>query len=284
MVDLLDVSRTQIDPYIIVPDAYQTHRSNYGLLTVAFADHTTRALLAAKSINIPGVSGKIYTLHGVEITIKLGISATGKQSGGLFELENDAVDWKPCEMYTNTSQVSSPGGISLTPTKISLHKPLPAGSNVSCYYTAFYSMTDMPIVTLIWSTEPYSGLQTFIKSGAGAALTQITSAAANITVAIPANKGGNLVGFYAQVQGVILVTTVTQGGMMVIKNPSCNPTIDPCELAVGGLNALVTGGGENLLTRMQFAGDCPGNSNFKADVQPTDATSQLFYLSVVWEA
>lgn len=276
--------RTIIDPYIEVPDGYQTHRSNYALAVVAFADHTVRALLAARVENIEGRSGQVYTLHGVEINIKVGVSLTGVQSGGFFEFENDAVDWKPCEVYTNSSQASTPGAFALTVTKYSLHKPLPAGSNVSVYYTAFYAMTDMPIVTLVWSTEPFSGLQTFIKADGGAALTQIVPAVGNIDVPIPANKGGKLIGFYAQYQGVILVTTVTQGGIIVVRNDSCNPTITPCELVTNGLNALVTGAAECLISRFKFTGDCPGNSHFFGDVQPTNATSQLYYLMVVWEA
>ena len=278
--------RTTIDPIITVPPNYQTHMQNDCLAVVAFADHTVRARVGGANnvVNIPGKSGQVYTLHGVEIAIKVGVSLTGVQSGGLFELENDAVDWKPCEIYTNTSQSSSPGVIPLHPTKISLHKPLPAGSNVSVFYTASYAMTDMPIVTLIWSTEPWSGPQTFIKATVGAALTQITYAVNNLAgCVIPANKGGKLVGFIAQVQSVILVTTVTQGGNIRIHNDSCDPTIVPCEFAVGGLNALVTGGGELLLERKAFSGDCPGNSTFFGDVQPTNATSTLFQLMVVWE-
>jgi hypothetical protein len=283
MVDMNDSNRTQIDPFIVLPDTYQAHGTNYSLLTVAFADHTTRALLAAKAMNIPGVSGKVYTLHGVEVTIKIGVSLTTVNSGGLFELENDAVDWKPCEFYVNTSNSSTPGAMTVSPTKISLHKPLPAGSNISAYYTAYNAQTDMPCMTLVWSTQPFSGLQTFIKSGIGTALTQITAAAANVTIAIPANKGGNLVGFYSQVYGAT-TTTVTQGGLIVAKNPSCNPTIDPCEWAVGGLNFLVTGGAEHLLERRQFSGDCPGNSTFSFSYQPTNAASQQLALMVVWEA
>jgi hypothetical protein len=206
--------RTNINPMIDVPENYQTHKSNYSLLTVAFADHTTRALLAAKTINIPGKSGMVYTLHGVEIMVKPATMVSTNNSGGLFEFENDAVDLKPFEVYPNTSTILGTAVATLGMTKISCHKPLPAGSNVSVYYTAYATATDMPIVTLVWSTEPFSGSQTFIKSALGTSLTQITNATANASVAIPANKGGSLVGFYAQIYGV-LETLVTSGGLIV---------------------------------------------------------------------
>jgi hypothetical protein len=277
------MQRTIIDPQIEVPDEYQTHRNNYSLLVPALANHTARALIAAKTINIPGKSGQIYTLHGVEITIK-SVATTVVNTGGLFEFENDAVDWKPCECYPNVSSyVGANAGGTQTTTKFSLHKPLPAGSNISCYYTAQNAATDMPCVSLIWSTEPFNGSQTFMKAGIGTAITQITNATAHVTCAIPANKGGNLVGFYAQVYGTI-ETIVTGGGLSVVKNPSCNPTIDPCEFITGGLTTIGTGGGELLLTRVEFTGDCPGNSTFSVDYQPTDNQSQALAFMVVWEA
>lgn len=268
--------------HIDIPQGFQTHMSNYSLLTVALADHSTRALLAAKSINIPGKSGQVYTLHGIEITLK-SVLTTVVNNGGLFEFENDAVDWKPFQMYPNYSTaVGANAGAPLSTTRYACNKPLPAGSNVSVYYTALNAATDMPIVTLIWSTKPFSGKETKIMSGIGTALTQITNAASNLTITIPANKGGKLLGFLAQAYGVIETIVVT-GGLVVVRNKSCDPTIDPCEFALGGVSSIGTGGAESLLTRKQFIGDCPGNSAFLFDYQPTDNQSQQLAAMVVWE-
>jgi hypothetical protein len=276
--------KTYLEPIEVdLPENYQTHSTNYGLLVPALANHAVRALVAAKTVNIPGKSGQVYTLHGVEITIK-SVATTVVNTGGLFEFENDAVDWKPFELYPNVSTyVGANTGSAQSTTKIACHKPLPAGSNVSVWYTALNAATDMPIVTLIWSTQPWDGgAQTFIHAGIGVAITQITNQAAHVTLAIPANKGGKLAGFYAQVYGVI-ETIVTGGGMVVVRNQSCNPSIEPCEFTLGGLTTIGTGGGELLLTRKPFIGDCPGNSSFVFDYQPTDNQSQQLAVMVVWE-
>lgn len=274
--------RTTIDPIIDVPDNYQTHRTNYGLDTVAFADHSTRALLAAKTVNIPGKSGQTYTLHGVEIVVFSATNVTTQNTGGLFEFENDAVDWKPFEVYPNVQTVLGTGGFPHSITKISCHKPLPAGSNVTVYYTARAAGTDMPIVSLVWSTEPYNGDQTYIKSALGTSLTQITMATANATVAIPANKGGKLCGFYTQTYGVA-ETLVTSGGYVNVRNVSSNPTIDPCQFTWGGFSGITTAAGELLINRVPFIGDSPGNSSFIFDVQPQDNQATVLAVMVVWE-
>lgn len=272
-----------IDPVIPLPELYPSHSLNYGLLVPALADHSARDRLAAKNIAIPGPNGAVYTLHGVKIILKSTLTTT-VCTGGLFEFENDSVDWKPFEVYPNTSSGAGANvGAALSETTIACNKPLPAGSNVTVYYTALNAAVDMPIVVLIYSEKPFSGRQTLIKSSIGAAITQITNAAGHCTITVPANKGGKLIGFYAQVYGTI-ETVVVGGGMVIVRNASCKPSLEPCEFTTGGLSTIGTGGGELLLTRHKHVGDAPANTTFTADYQPTDNQSQQLALMAVWES
>lgn len=260
---------------------YQTHCDT--ALSASIADHSTRALVGS-AINVPGRSGQIYTLIGVEITIK-STATTVVNAGGLVELENDAVDWKPLEIYPNMSTyVGANAGSPQSPTFIPLNKPLPAGSNISCYYTAYNAATDKAYITPIWSTKPWNnGAQTFIKSGLGTALTQITEAATNLTISIPANKGGQVVGFLAQVYGVI-ETIVVGGGAVRVHNGSANPAWEPFRFGVGGVTSIGTGGAELAVLKFPAYGDAPGNSSFTFDYMPTDNQSQQLAIGVMWDS
>lgn len=269
-----------IHEYLAPPQGYITHSDT--ALSASIADHSARALVGSV-INIPGIAGKIYTLLGVQIVIK-STATTVVNTGGLVELTNDAIDWIPTELYGNVSTyVGANAGSAQSPTYIPMNKPLPAGSNVSVYYTALNAATDKAYVTVIWSTKPYGGSQTFFKAGVGSALTQITEAATHVTIAIPANKGGNCFGFLFQAYGVI-ETIVVSGGRVKVHNTSAQQAWEPTVLTVGGVTSIGTGGGELAVLKWAANGDAPGNSSFTFDYMPTDNQSQYLAAVVCWEA
>jgi hypothetical protein len=275
--------------WVDVPEGVQTHSQL--IFSHAIANHATRAkiedttqLVGAAAILVPGKKGMIYTLHGVEITVK-SVLTTVVNNGGLFEFENDSIDWKPFELYPNvTTAVGANAGAPMSPAFIPCHKPLPAGSNVWVYYTAQNAAIDYAIVTLVYSTQLWdNGVQTFSKAGIGTAITQITKATSHVTITIPAGKGGKLLGFFTQVYGTI-ETIVVSGGFVQVHNQSTDPTIEPCEYSTGGVTSIGTGGAELKLTRIEAEGDVPGNSVFTFDFTPTDNQSQLLAIMVIWEA
>lgn len=251
--------------------------------TAAIGDHTTRALVGA-AVPIIGRPLAMMTLRGV-IIVNKSTATTVVPTGGLVEIENDGLDWKPFETYLNMSSfVGANAGAPQSPTVIPCKKPLPAGSNVSIYYTAINAATDSLEVTLIYTTEPWvpGSPQTFFKSGKGTAITQVTVAAAHVTVAIPSTKGGKGIGFLAQVYGT-LETIVVSGGLVQVTNGSCSPSIEPMDFYTGGLTAVGTGGGELPLLKLDHNFDAPANSTFSFAYQPIDNQSQYLAVSVVWE-
>jgi len=269
-----------------IPAKYQTHSITQ--FTATIANHSARAAMAGRgavaNVNIPGVAGKIYTLCGVEITVKSTLT-TVVNTGGLFEVSNDAIDWIPFQFLTNTSEVlGAAGGVSQSPCFYECKKPLPAGSNITVYYTSLNAATDWASVTLFYSTKPYDGgAQTFQIAAYGSARTSVATFPADITLNIPANKGGNLVGFYVQQYGVI-VTILSTGGLMAWHNTAANVAYEPTEMVCGSITCIASGGGELPLTKVDFAGDCPGNSQFTCDTTTISTNSQVFGAVVVWEA
>jgi len=291
-----------------IPRGYITHSKN--LFTASIAAHNARALLtgttggtvASGLLNIPGIAGKFYTLIGVIITCKSTLT-TVVSTGGLVEIFNDAIDWVPFQCLFNTSEVlGAAGGVSQTPTFIPVNKPLPAGSNIYCYYTANNAATDWLDVSFVWSTEPYfndgtiingdvNGIgpgmplrpQTFIAYAYGSARTSVGTFAADGSIAIPANKGGNIVGFCFQMYGVI-VTILSTGGTIVAHNAAANTAYEPAEFCVGSQTCIASGGGELALMKVDYSGDCPGNSTFTFDFTTISTNSQIMGYMAVWEA
>lgn len=275
---------TKLSNYNInVPDGQIVHSKVH--FTAAIADHSARAAIntTAAVINVPGRAGSIYTLLGVQILNQSTLTTT-VNTGGLVELTNDGIDWLPTELLFNTSEIlGAAGGASQNPTFIPLNKPLPAGSNITVYYTSRNAATDYLQVTLFWSWKQYSGPQTFSKSGYGTARTSVATFTSDISIAIPANKGGNTIGFLAQCYGVI-VTVLSVGGKMAVHNTAANPAYEPCEFLTPSLSCIASGGGESIVQKVDYAGDCPGNSTFTIDTTTISTNSQVFGACVVWEA
>jgi len=267
------------------PEGYITHSVTQ--FTAAIADHSARAVMAGRgavaNVNIPGMAGKMYTLIGVEVTIK-SVLTTLVPTGGLIEINNDAIDWLPFQLITNTSSAAGANaGASQSPCFYPVNKPLPAGSNIQVFYTAQNAATDWASVTFFYSTKPYSGAQTFINTAYGTSRTTVATFQTDGTVNIPANKGGNVIGFLAQCYGDV-VTILSTGGNIAVHNAAANPSWEPTEFVVGSTTSIGTGGSELQLLKVDARGDAPGNSSFTFDVTTISTNAQIFGYGVVWEA
>lgn len=277
------------DSQFQVPEGCITHSLTQ--YTATIANHSTRAVMAGIGgatglVQIPGVAGKIYTLYGLEITVKSTLT-TVVSTGGLFEIFNDAIDWIPFQLLTNTSEVlGAAGGVPQSPAFIPVHKPLPSGSNITCFYTSLNAATDWASVTFFWSTREWAvggEAQTYSAYGYGTARTSVATFVGDITVAIPANKGGKVVGFLIQCYGVI-VTILSTGGNIAVHNQAALPSWEPYNMVTGSLTCIASGGGELMVTKIDTLGDAPGNSNFTFDTTTISTNSQVFGVCVVWEA
>lgn len=275
------LSNYQID----VPEGYVTHSLTQ--FTASIADHSSRAVMAGRgglaNVNIPGIAGKMYSLIGIEITAKSTLT-TLVPTGGLIEITNDAIDWIPFEAIFNASSGAGANvGAPQTPTFIPVNKPLPAGSNVQVFYTSRNSATDWVSVTLIYSTKPYSGAQTFIKTAYGTARSSVATFSADGTINIPANKGGNCIGFIGQCYGNV-VTVLSTGGNVAVHNTAANIAWEPTEFVLGSNTSIGTGGSELPILKFDARGDAPGNSQFTFDYTTISTNSQTVGYAVVWEA
>lgn len=252
--------------------------------SASIADHSTRAEVGS-GIKIEGVPNRIYTLTAIDICIKSTMTTT-VNSGGLVELENGSVDWKPTEIYSNLLDEltnTSGGGAAQHYKRIKCHKPLPVGSTVHVFYTASNAAIDQCSVVLHYIENEYDGKpQTFIKAGKGSALTQITTASSHITISIPASKGGMVKSILLLPVGTIEAGVVS-GGLVQIHNKSVTPTIEPCEFMTSGVTLVVGGAAELEVDEIPVDIQCPANSDFKLDYTPTDNQSQFLEAMIKWE-
>ncbi len=261
------------------------------ITSASIADHSTRAALTTYAdgagtgdggIKIGGALGRQFTLVAIEIDLKSTLT-TVVNNGGLFEFINNSVDWVPLEFYPNVSTaVGANAGAPMSPFRVLVNCPLPAGSIAYVYYTAINAATDRPYVTLFWTETAFSGPQTYCDASIGAALTQITKATNHVTISIPANKGGHLKAILTQVYGTI-ETVVVGGGLVEVHNTSVSPKIDPWQFQVGGVTSIGTGGAEQKVERHEQDCQAPSGSTFAFDYTPTDNQSQSLAAMVMWE-
>jgi len=275
------------DAQMVIPPAYITHSLNGQ--TSAIAAHNTRAALvdtrnnAVTNINVPGIAGKIYTAIGVLIQNKSTLT-TLVPTGGLVELTCDAIDWLPQQLIFNTSSaVGANAGAVQSQTWIPIHKPLPAGSNLIIFYTSQNAATDWISVTVFYSTQPYSGAATWSNAALGTSRTAAGTYAADGTVPIPANKGGNCIGFLCQTYAQV-TTVLSGGGIVQVHNQAANTAWEPFFFCTGSNTSIGTGGSELPLLKVDAAGDCPGNSSFTFDFITISADTQQNEYVVFWVA
>lgn len=230
------------------------------------------------TIAIEGGKGGIVT--AIELTA-WGTQETIVNSGGLVELENDAIDWKPFEFYVGGNTCVTEGGGNLDPLRIPVHKKLPANSTVTIWYTPQDNQSQKLSVVLFWETNlSYRGVQTYAKSGIGSAITQVTIAAAHTTIEIPAEKGGAVKAFQVMVWGT-LETVVNSGGLVAIDNNT--DSYKPFEFYTNGIT-VVDAGGANIAPYMMPANlPAKARSIISVDYTPQDNQSQKISVVAIWE-
>ena len=247
--------------------------------TVIGAAVTAASRATTGTITIP--SGKGGILVAVEAQV-FPVLTTVVNAGGLVELENDSVDWKPFEFYSNKVTCVTSGGAKLIPLRIKCHKPLPANSTVTVYYTPQNALSQKLSITLHWIEGAFSGRQTRSKAGIGDAVTATTAAKDHVSISIPAEKGGTVKAILAQVWGT-LETVVCTGGLVALKNESARVSWEPTEFYTQGETCKTCGGVEGEEETVPADLDLPGNSTAKADYTPQDDQSQKLSLTLIYE-
>jgi hypothetical protein len=116
-------------------------------------------------------------------------------------------------------------------------------------------------------------------AGEGAAVTQITNALDNVTIAIPSGKGGILWAVSISYT-YILETTLNGGGCIRLKNSSAD--WDPFYLPTP-VTTAVTEGGDALKPFVFYCSKkLPGNSTVTVDFIPYDNQSQVLEVILHW--
>ena len=248
------------------------------IMHAALADHSARAAVVAAGTKI-AVGGMI---DYVEFQVNCGVFDTDVPTGGLVELENDTVDWKPFEFYTQKGEILTTTGYVQKVMRVPVKKNLPSGSRVYVYYTAHNAATDALMVTLHWQVGKTTGVQTYSKAGIDTAFAA-TAFATNskvITLEIPATKGGNAV--------LALISTldspetaVMSGYKVMLRCDSAN--WEPTEGVTEGITGKTTASGCQMPWSIVLDHPLPGGSDVYVDVVAVDNQSQGLMISFLWE-
>lgn len=204
-------------------------------------------------------------------------------SGGLVEFENSSVDIVPCKFYIGGVSCVDGGGVRLKPDRIPVHLPFPKNSTITVYYTPQDNQSQKLAVVVNFSTElSYnSSKHTYIDSGIGTAVTQVTIDTDHITYDVPAAKGGVLRIIRTIVWGV-LETVVNSGGMVKGKNVGASPSWEPLEWHVIGGTVVTSGGVEVEPHIKPVLLDLPPVSKIQIDYTPQDNQSQKISQTWIW--
>ena len=244
----------------------------------ALADHSTRAEIAS-GYGVP--EGKGGQVDYIEIGVYT-VATTTVVQGGLFEFENDAIDWKPLEFYAPLERILGTGGHGQKPLRIPVKKFLPSGSTIHVYFTALAAAgTTWAYARVHWKIgagRPSS--QTYADAAVGAALTQVTEAKNHVTFTIPAEKGGLAVALYTLIHDTP-ETIVAAGGKVTLRNTSADWT--PTEFFVITSTGITTIGDYEMPHVIPLDHELPSRSIAYADYLPHDDNSQYLMLSLVWE-
>jgi len=244
------------------------------IYSAALADHSTRAAVGTLDVAIGGV------VDYIEVQC-FTTQATTVRSGGLFELENDGVDWKPFQFYSQEQVLLGTGGSITKPMRINVTKTLPNGSTITAYFTANNAATSLVTVTVHWKLGGTATKETYMDTMRGtAAVGTLNTWRTEGTIAIPALKGGTAVLCLAMGYGAI-ETIVTEGGMVRLTNGSADwvPTI----FATGGLTGLTTICGESQPHGIILDHPLPSKSTVTIEFAPTDNQSQTLSVTLIWE-
>jgi len=249
------------------------------IMHAALADHSTRAAVVSAGTKIP-VGGVIDYL---EFQVNCGVVDTDVPTGGLVELENDSIDWKPFEFYTQKGELLTTTGFVQKVLRVPVRKTLPSGSTIFVYYTAHNAATDALMVTVHWIVGGSTGVETYSKSGADTAFAA-TAFAWNtkvITLAIPATKGGRAVLFMCQTLDSP-ETAVTSGYVVALRNDSAD--WEPTQGVTEGITGKTTAAGCQMPWSIILDHPLPSNSDVYVDVLAVDNQSQGLLCNLLWES
>lgn len=243
--------------------------------SASLADHSTRAAVGTLYVPVGGI------LDYVEVQC-FTTMATTVRSGGLFEIENDSIDWKPFQFYSQEQVLLGTGGSTTKPMRINCLKSLPSGSTITAFFTANNAATSLVTLTFHWKFGSETvGKQTYMKTLRGtAAVGTLNTFRTEGTITIPAMKGGNAVLCLAMGYGAI-ETIVTEGGQIRLTCDSADwvPTL----FATSGLTGLTTIAGESRPNGLVLDHPLPAKSVVTVEFAPTDNQSQTISVTLVWE-
>ena len=244
------------------------------IYSASIANHTTRAAVGTLTVAIGGVIDWVETQC-------FSTQATTVRSGGLVELENDNVDWKPFQFYTQEQVLLGTGGSATKPMRLYVEKTLPSGSIITAYFTANNAATSYISITIHWKLGGSATRQTYMSTMRGtAAVGVLNTWRTEGTINIPSTKGGRAVLCLVNGYGAI-TTVVTEGGMVRLTNDSADwvPTI----FVTPGITGLTTICGESHPHGYQMDHPLPGKSVVTIEFAPIDAQSQTISVTLIWE-
>lgn len=242
---------------------------------------TSIARAESGTITIPsGKRGRvidiaIYVFPTVETVVN---------AGGLVEIENDAIDWKPLSMVVGGSTCVTEGGGRVKPTHFPVDLKLPSPSTITVYFTPYDNQSQSISVAITWETgaKARPNRANHIKGTMvlkASALTQITVDAEHITKTIPELKGGRLLALDF-ICYPTLETVVNAGGKVKVWNSA--EAYAPFTFIVGGITVVDAGGETSTLERHAVDKTLPSNSTLYGDYTPYDNQSQSLGLNALW--
>ena len=240
---------------------------------------TTRS--AVTEITVPGGKGKVFTLQEIRI-VNYPTVETVVNSGGIVEVENDSVDYKPLKLVTRIISCVTEGGGQIKPNIYKVNCPLPAGSKVQFYANPFDNQSQKYAYTIVYDdAKAFRGPQTYAESDLGTAITQVTIDTDHLTFTIPNGKAGDLQSLLVIAEGT-LETVVDQGGLIDVNSKSI-PTLSPMEQYIGGATCVDAGGADVEVEVVDLRGHkAPGGAVIDVDYTPQDNQSQNLAGSLVW--
>jgi len=245
----------------------------------ALADHSARAEVGSGTkVAVGGV------VDYVEIQVNCGVVDTDVPTGGLVEIENDSIDWKPFEIYSQKGELLTTTGFVQKTLKVPCRKTLPSGSTIHVYYTAHNAATDALIVIVHWIVGGSTSLETYSKAGADTAkaFTAFTWERAAITLAIPSGaKGGNAVLFMAQTLDSP-ETAVTSGFLFGLRCSAAD--WEPTQGCTEGITGKTTAAGCQMPNAIILDHPLPAGSDVYVDVMAPDNQSQGLLCNLLWES
>ena len=244
--------------------------------SASIANHTTRAAVGTLKVPLGGVIDYIEVQN-------FSTMATTVRTGGLVEIENDNMDWKPFQFYTQEQVLLATGGTETKPMRLYVKKYLPNDSTITVYFTANNAAVSYISVTFHWKLGGGSkGMkQTYMTTMRGtAAAGTLNTWRTEGTITIPATKGGTAKLCLAMGYGTI-TDVVTEGGKVRLTNNSADWV--PTEFVTPGITGLTQISGESFPNGLIMDHPLPGSSVVTIEFAPIDTQSQTISVTLIWE-